>query len=137
MLSPGLSSLEMDSNTSMSAPSPASVSMDGTMSSLTPPPQSSKDTSNSALDVRVLQHRVRKTTPPVEKPKYSSFANKLTARVHVICFLFFLIVMSHSSMCTNLKTPFFSINSSAYPMTCHLSSLMVVMELRTLWPITT
>lgn len=80
ILSPGLSSLEMDSNTSMSAPSPASCSMDGTMSSLTPPPQNGKDNSNSALDVRVLQHRVRKTTPP----KYSSFASKLTAKVHIV-----------------------------------------------------
>lgn len=87
ILSPGLSSLEMDSNTSMSAPSPASVSMDGTMSSLTPPPQNVKDNSNSALDVRVLQHRVRKTTPPVEKPKYSSFANKLSTKVYVLCSL--------------------------------------------------
>lgn len=83
MLSPGLSSLEMDSNTSMSAPSPASVSMDGTMS-MTPPPQNGKDNSNSGLDVRVLQHRVRKTTPP--KPKYSSFASKLSAKVHVLFF---------------------------------------------------
>lgn len=89
MLSPGLSSLEMDSNTSMSAPSPTSVSMDGTMSSLTPPPQNGKDTSNSALDVRVLQHRVRKTTPPVEKPKYTSFASKLTAKVHVLFSILF------------------------------------------------
>ncbi|XP_050426001.1 transcriptional regulator ovo-like isoform X2 [Adelges cooleyi] len=54
MLSPGLSSLEMDSNTSMSAPSPASVSMDGTVS----PSQNGKDNSNSSLDVRVLQHRL-------------------------------------------------------------------------------
>ncbi|XP_060848007.1 transcriptional regulator ovo isoform X2 [Rhopalosiphum padi] len=81
MLSPGLSSLEMDSNTSMSAPSPASVSMDGTMSSLTPPPQNGKDSSNSALDVRVLQHRVRKTTPPVGKPKYTSFTSKSMAKL--------------------------------------------------------
>ncbi|XP_050531494.1 transcriptional regulator ovo isoform X2 [Daktulosphaira vitifoliae] len=79
MLSPGLSSLEMDSNTSMSAPSPASVSMDGTVS----PSHNGKDNSNSSLDVRVLQHRVRKTTttPSVEKPKYSSFASKLTAKL--------------------------------------------------------
>jgi len=84
MLSPGLSSLEMDSNTSMSAPSPASVSMDGTMSSLTPPPQNGKDSSNSALDVRVLQHRVRKTTPPVGKPKYTSFTSKSMAKVHIV-----------------------------------------------------
>jgi len=84
MLSPGLSSLEMDSNTSMSAPSPASVSMDGTMSSLTPPPQNGKDSSNSALDVRVLQHRVRKTTPPVGKSQYSSFSSKSMAKVHIV-----------------------------------------------------
>lgn len=101
MLSPGLSSLEMDSNTSMSAPSPASVSMDGTMSSLTPPPQNGKDSSNSAMDVRVLQHRVRKTTtPPVEKPsKYSSFANKLTAKVHVLCFLLLSLFPCQDPLC--------------------------------------
>lgn len=84
MLSPGLSSLEMDSNTSMSAPSPASVSMDGTMSSLTPPPQNGKDSSNSALDVRVLQHRVRKTTPPIGKSKYPPFSSKPMEKVHTV-----------------------------------------------------
>lgn len=95
MLSPGLSSLEMDSNTSMSAPSPASVSMDGTMSSLTPPPplpslsatsSHSGGKDSSALDVRVLQHRVSKTVDKRPVVRHSSFADKLTARVHMSFF---------------------------------------------------
>ncbi|XP_073997526.1 transcriptional regulator ovo isoform X2 [Rhodnius prolixus] len=60
LLSPGLSSLELDSSTSMSLPSPTSCSLDGT-GSLSPPPQApSADISAiPSLQVRVgvLQHR--------------------------------------------------------------------------------
>uniref|UniRef100_A0A1B6CQW2 C2H2-type domain-containing protein n=1 Tax=Clastoptera arizonana TaxID=38151 RepID=A0A1B6CQW2_9HEMI len=51
LLSPGLSSLELDSNTSMSLPSPASCSLDGT-GSLSPPPPADI-TSMPSLQVRL------------------------------------------------------------------------------------
>ncbi|XP_014241124.1 transcriptional regulator ovo isoform X2 [Cimex lectularius] len=62
LLSPGLSSLELDSSTSMSLPSPTSCSLDGT-GSISPPPSSSNGTditSIPSLQVRVgvLQHRL-------------------------------------------------------------------------------
>uniref|UniRef100_A0A0K8SZJ0 C2H2-type domain-containing protein n=1 Tax=Lygus hesperus TaxID=30085 RepID=A0A0K8SZJ0_LYGHE len=60
LLSPGLSSLELDSSTSMSLPSPTSCSLDGT-GSITPPPQSGSAELSAipSLQVRVgvLQHR--------------------------------------------------------------------------------
>ncbi|XP_024214756.1 transcriptional regulator ovo isoform X2 [Halyomorpha halys] len=64
LLSPGLSSLELDSSTSMSLPSPTSCSLDGT-GSLSPPPQAPTDiTSIPSLQVRVgvLQHRTARPT---------------------------------------------------------------------------
>lgn len=128
MLSPGLSSLEMDSNTSMSAPSPASVSMDGTMSSLTPPPQNGKDSSNSGLDVRVLQHRVRKTTPPVAKPKYSSFTNKLTTKVHVLSSVSLPPYSAQGPLCVLIRH--LSVYSLAFRMTCHSNSSTAAMASR-------
>ncbi|XP_075213002.1 uncharacterized protein LOC142319518 isoform X2 [Lycorma delicatula] len=58
LLSPGLSSLELDSSTSMSLPSPASCSLDGT-GSLSPPP-GGDITAIPSLQVRVgvLQQRL-------------------------------------------------------------------------------
>ncbi|BES99350.1 ZnF_C2H2 [Nesidiocoris tenuis] len=59
LLSPGLSSLELDSSTSMSLPSPTSCSLDGT-GSISPPPQpGNPDLAIPSLQVRVgvLQHR--------------------------------------------------------------------------------
>ncbi|KAI5731417.1 hypothetical protein M8J77_009689 [Diaphorina citri] len=53
LLSPGLSSLELDSNTSMSLPSPASCSMDG--GSLSPPPPG---VPSLQVRVNVLQQRL-------------------------------------------------------------------------------
>ncbi|CAA9998150.1 unnamed protein product [Nesidiocoris tenuis] len=60
LLSPGLSSLELDSSTSMSLPSPTSCSLDGT-GSISPPPQpGNPDLAIPSLQVRVgvLQHRL-------------------------------------------------------------------------------
>lgn len=60
LLSPGLSSLELDSSTSMSLPSPTSCSLDGT-GSLSPPP-SGDIASIPSLQVRVgvIKRRVSK-----------------------------------------------------------------------------
>lgn len=60
LLSPGLSSLELDSSTSMSLPSPASCSLDGT-GSLSPPP-GGDIASIPSLQVRVgvIKRRVSK-----------------------------------------------------------------------------
>lgn len=60
LLSPGLSSLELDSSTSMSLPSPTSCSLDGT-GSLSPPP-SGDISSIPSLQVRVgvIKRRVSK-----------------------------------------------------------------------------
>lgn len=88
LLSPGLSSLELDSNTSMSLPSPTSCSFDGT-GSLSPSPQNpctSSAPSTSPVDnlsVGVLPHRMSSVSPPQQSngPNYSPFVNKISAKV--------------------------------------------------------
>ncbi|XP_065219953.1 transcriptional regulator ovo-like isoform X2 [Planococcus citri] len=89
LLSPGLSSLEIDSNTSMSLPSPTNCSLDGT-GSMSPSPQNACASSTSPVDglplkvrvgVGVIPHRMESVSPHQQPPpSYSPFVNKISAK---------------------------------------------------------
>lgn len=89
LLSPDLSSLEIDSNTSMSLPSPTSCSHDGN-GSLSPSPHNACTSSTSPVDglplkvrvgVGVIPHRMESVSPQQPPPNYSPFVNKISSKV--------------------------------------------------------
>ncbi|XP_065219955.1 transcriptional regulator ovo-like isoform X4 [Planococcus citri] len=92
LLSPGLSSLEIDSNTSMSLPSPTNCSLDGT-GSMSPSPQNACASSTSPVDglplkvrvgVGVIPHRMESVSPHQQPPpSYSPFVNKISAKLGI------------------------------------------------------